>query len=348
MWLLTFHTYSHYIGSALCVPISLLLLYLIYFKTTKSLRPLSLVLLQTSVVDLLASLIFTFSELQLEVSEGFMFSRSPSPWNIGSNPPQCFHPALYGLTYQTALASMPIQCIYRYFLIFKKHPPPVLTPVIIYVLNFLFILPSAVYNFAQYFPASQVPGALEAFDQLDSWKNVSNAGKTFCAMKALHPADVIYVCCLVVASNVCFFVIIFTSIKIHKSLTQASVHFSKRTVELQGQLGRRLIAQSIIPAFCAVNIIIISVVSFGLTSYDGGIFLLIFIPYPYFCIVNPFSTILCIKPYRKAVVGLLRRGNISSSGSSVEASTHPQKSYINGITVVTEISPAGSSKLCCK
>lgn len=137
---------------------------------------------------------------------------------------------------------------------------------------------------------------------LEIWRNEPDVLRTFCAAKIFSFGVLGFIGCVSLIANASLFVVVYTTWKIHKFLTNSAIHLTAKTIDIQTQFNRMIMSQMVLPIIAAVTMMIINITGVTLQNYKGGLYLYLFVIYSIICAVNPVLTILCIRKYRTTIL----------------------------------------------
>uniref|UniRef100_A0AC35F1Z3 Gustatory receptor n=1 Tax=Panagrolaimus sp. PS1159 TaxID=55785 RepID=A0AC35F1Z3_9BILA len=231
-------------------------------------------------MDFIANWAFTIIQAQVEVDGQYLYVRSGNMAIEYRGRWKCIHVGLYAVFYTVSHFSLPIQSLTRYFIVCwnKSLPTYMIYSMYLFIGGYATIA-GTIFSL-HFIPVENNAVILERLSALSFWSK--NYTYSFCYFPIKNNSQM-----------------------------------SKKTMEMQRQLGFRIILEAIIPTFSAMDTVILCIVVLFLSKYEGGLFVLMYLPYSFVSIINCLATIIAIKNYRQTVLGWIKCSkNVSVSHSS--------------------------------
>uniref|UniRef100_A0A914PI31 Uncharacterized protein n=1 Tax=Panagrolaimus davidi TaxID=227884 RepID=A0A914PI31_9BILA len=92
---------------------------------------------------------------------------------------KCIYPMLYGVFYNLSFLPIPLQCIYRYFCIYRNTQLPKWIIISIYLGILTLLIPGGYYYVIVFDPIEKDPGGYAIIKSLPFWEN-ANGIERFC------------------------------------------------------------------------------------------------------------------------------------------------------------------------
>ncbi|KAH7717101.1 Protein Y9C9A.5 [Aphelenchoides avenae] len=317
---------------------NLILLLLIYGRTSKELRVYSRILIQNCVVDMCYTATVLLTEAQIEFSNGAtlmmmagVFRHTPHPYNYNLI-------NLYIVGLFSCVLFLPIQFVFRYYIVCHNKVLSTRKYALMCCTSLFVAVAYTCLHAWTFMPR----GNLQAYAYIvDTPFWIDDTGKppVFIAADIKDLRIVILVTACMVLSSLAYAVILVANSCVLRKLKHHQHQMSRGTREVQKQLGRVLRYQAIVPLLvCVVPLALVFVFGvFGVKTCGWGLMLTILVAW--IPVLNPLSTIIFVRQYRSALLRCGRRNDtmpsyVTSSmmPSSVvfhsmmrtEASSHPR------------------------
>uniref|UniRef100_A0A7E4UT73 G_PROTEIN_RECEP_F1_2 domain-containing protein n=1 Tax=Panagrellus redivivus TaxID=6233 RepID=A0A7E4UT73_PANRE len=172
--------------------------------------------------------------------------------------------------------SLPIQAIYRYISVARNCNVPSYFPTLLYMAITTLALTTGL---PYYLYLTPIKGTFlqTTLDKMPFWANQDT--NKFCAIKIMTVGPLLFCSYLATSQTFGFFLMIWSTLKLNKALQNAHVHLSSKTMAVHAQMTKKMLAQATLPGFIAVLLSTIIIVAIFNPVYDGGLYLLLFVPY---------------------------------------------------------------------
>uniref|UniRef100_A0A7E4VZB6 G-protein coupled receptors family 1 profile domain-containing protein n=1 Tax=Panagrellus redivivus TaxID=6233 RepID=A0A7E4VZB6_PANRE len=280
------------------------------------------ILIQTCIIDILNAILTTTMNLQFDVTDGYIFMTTGNDWLNLPQPWQCSYLVLAAVVCNVSFWSLPIQAIYRYLTVVRDVKVKVYFPMLLYLTTFVFAMAAGARYYLDFEP---IKGTFmqPLINKMPFW--VNHDTNKFCAAKLLAFGPLFFCGYLVVSQLFGFVVMVWTTVRFHKTLNSTSNH--AKSLKMHNQITRQLYAQTVFPGLIAVLLFGMFAVAFTTSNYSGGLFMYLVLPYPWVNVINPLLTLFCIHQYRRVVTSMFCRRSIQVSNIASTSSLTKSKQY---------------------
>ena len=295
---------NNYISSGIGLLLNGLLLYLIIFKTSTTLDVYKRIFLQNCLLDIFYNVINGFIHCQAEFKAGNFYVILNGPLNNLPMPWGGYCIGLWVFSLFFCVTGLPIQFLFRYFLLIKEH---LFTKREYFSLLFFSCLSALICPICWVHISWVSSEDIYKKTMLLNQDPYYYSGVTVFLSAEVWNLNLQCVFCYCYALvSLSYIIIIFTSIKVYKYLHNLK-RLSSETMDIQKQITKILIVQATAPiVVCLLPIILLVTGCFLYVDISGvGIiinFLLSWIP-----LVNSIITILAIRTYRMFCLQWIKR-----------------------------------------
>ncbi|KAE9551995.1 hypothetical protein FO519_004793 [Halicephalobus sp. NKZ332] len=265
----------------------------------------STILLQVCVVNIVSALVYGIVQYEFEVVHGWIFVRSGAPWfpNVGIWPAitSWFHI----VAIMTQLWLIPLQSVFRYFVIVEKRSLKSKTTVIGILCVTLYSMFIATINLIPIFDPSSIKKNYLIVQYLDAYNDDPTVLASFRSVYLLDPFILGFCGVYSITTTVSVFLMIILTIKTHRHLKKVQSQMTSKTILMHRQFGFRILIQALIPAsiFSFYTFIMFLMFLGSAEKIGGKIFAFAVLPFTCISFLDPLITIVTIKGYRKALLG---------------------------------------------
>uniref|UniRef100_A0A7E4VK99 G_PROTEIN_RECEP_F1_2 domain-containing protein n=1 Tax=Panagrellus redivivus TaxID=6233 RepID=A0A7E4VK99_PANRE len=243
---------SYYTTFALSVTFNGVLLYFIFKTTSSKLKLYSLILLQGVIIDIVTSCLFVYMQYYLESADGYVFTASSAPWNSKiQGTVKCVW-TIFHVTFPILCNwSGPIRGFYRYLIFCRRITLSPWHVFCIYSFVTVWMTAAGCIYVAAFSDINQNPGAMTTLSNLAFWENRKNDLNRFCVAHLLNYNSAIFLSSMFFFVNVAAFSLPIFNRQAKQCLSSSREHMQPRTIQVQGQIGRQLALQAVLPFLCA-------------------------------------------------------------------------------------------------
>uniref|UniRef100_A0A7E4WA77 G_PROTEIN_RECEP_F1_2 domain-containing protein n=1 Tax=Panagrellus redivivus TaxID=6233 RepID=A0A7E4WA77_PANRE len=316
-WMLVLYQIIAYSSFFLSMTLNFYLMFLIHKHTGSAMKPYAKILLQSVFTDLAMSISVTFLQMEMESYQSTLFGRGSPIWFSSTNPLKCSAIPFGGMLAILCYWSTPLQAVFRYFLVCRRKVLPIYVTIAMQSLVISIGFAACFALYLTFEPINEAPEKLRLLKSLPVWKYELGVEENFCYANIQGPILAIACIVTVVLINFGFFVLLLTSWRIYVFLKASEAHMSAKTKELHVAFNKKILYQTLLPAFAAVLIIVIIGLAYFTKSFHSGIFIYLCVPYYMISFINPLITICCVRGYRITTTSILYRRKIPPSSECI-------------------------------
>uniref|UniRef100_A0A7E4V9B4 G_PROTEIN_RECEP_F1_2 domain-containing protein n=1 Tax=Panagrellus redivivus TaxID=6233 RepID=A0A7E4V9B4_PANRE len=309
--------YMLYVAFGLNMILNLFLLYIVKRFTSRTMKMFGDLIIQSIIIDIVASVLLTMVQLTVESKDGIVFFGSQNPWLPLPGKWQCSPVSIFAVAFNVSFTSVPLQAMYRYVIIVRKHKVPSWCPLLVYAAVALFIAGT---TFSLPFLADTNSHQLQKLQSMEFWRGENT--QVLCAVNIFSWPVILYLMGLTTLETSGILALLWFTNRLNATLNNVQMHFSPKTKQVHKEMTRKLYAQAAIPSITIVILVFICAGLFLMPNYYGGLFVLLILPLPWIVVINPLVTFCCIKQYRSVAIAILQ-GRCAEIKSNMSIS--PQK-----------------------
>ncbi|CAD5222481.1 unnamed protein product [Bursaphelenchus xylophilus] len=313
-YLRDFHVaYEHFVGG-LSIITNTLLIYLAIRRSNSHIRKYSVILIISSVIDLIFNTFGIIFSPIVEIQQGKIFLFLGGPFEHLPPKPTGIICMTYLVSIFCTVINIPMQFFYRYTAVCLNHQLTISNYLILYLLALPVPIAHCIWGYYVFYPHGDVVSSHLPLLKADPvWG--TDTPTFFVADQKDHYARMHFVTSFVIV-GACYVVVTITGLKIYLQLRKLQSCMSRGNVETQGQLTKILLIQAIIPFVClsgpvmigtAFSLLSISIPLLGYTMTFAAMWLPVVNSVSAILIVPNFRRFFFFKPGRKDTVGSTTR-----------------------------------------
>uniref|UniRef100_A0A7E4VH67 G_PROTEIN_RECEP_F1_2 domain-containing protein n=1 Tax=Panagrellus redivivus TaxID=6233 RepID=A0A7E4VH67_PANRE len=303
--------YTVYVAFVISVVLNLFLLYIVKHYTARTMKVFANLIIQATVVDLVTSIVIMFMQLTVEAKAGIVFTGSGNPWLPLPGQWRCSPIMIFAVFMNMSFWSIPIQALYRYLVIVRKHKVSLWFPALLYAFVGVFI---AAITFPTAFLSETNSPQLQGIRSMKFWRTEDT--HALCTISILTWPVLLYLGGMSVLCDVGLFTLFWCNKQLYRTFNNSQMHFSAKTKQMHREMTHKLYAQAAVPMFMAVVFLVACTCLFLTPDYYGGFFVALLLPDHWIVVINPLVTLCCIKQYRSVAKAILQ-GRISEIKSNM-------------------------------